>query len=224
MLVLWGDSHADHLVPALIEQTRLRNMRLLPLTMGGCKPYVSRGNGIKQGSARGYQADCVSFNAEVRSSLAKLKVSRAAVVVLAARWSVPSLWESQQDPWIRELSTTVGEIRAADLDVVLTADVPDFPRSVPQCLARLNVELCGRRRTEVERDRATAMLALRRIAQHFDRVVVWDPLDDLCDEIRCEAMRDQRVLYADKHHLSQEGALSLSGAIGRALDRLIPVP
>ena len=26
----------------------------------------------------------------------------------------------------------------------------------------------------------------------------WDPLD----ELRCESMRDQRILYADKHHLS----------------------
>jgi peptidoglycan/LPS O-acetylase OafA/YrhL len=224
VVLLWGDSHADHLVPALAEQTRLRHMRLLPLTMGGCKPYVSHTSGFASGFARGYEADCLSFNAEVRSSLPKLKALHATVVVLAARWSVPSLWESPREPWERELSNAVGEIRADGLDVVLAADVPDFPKSVPECLARLNSDMCGRRRDEVERDRASAMFALRRIAQQFDRVVIWDPVDQLCDETRCEAMRGQSILYADRHHLSYEGGLSLSRTVGEALDRLAARP
>ena len=62
------------------------------------------------------------------------------------------------------------------------------------------------------------MFVLREIAQQFDRVVIWDPLDELCGEMRCEAIRDQRILYADKHHLSYEGALSLSKGLGEALD------
>jgi hypothetical protein len=223
ILVLWGDSHASHLVPALVEQTRLRHMRLLPFTMGGCKPYVFHASGVARGLGRMYEADCLSFNAEVRSSLPKLKALGATVVVLAARWSVPS-WESPKEPWDRELGRTVGEIRAADLDVVLAADVPDFPRSVPECLVRINSDMCGRRRDEVERDRASAIFALRRIAHQYDHVVVWDPLDDLCDETRCEAMRDQSILYADRHHLSYEGALSLSRAVGEALDRLMALP
>jgi hypothetical protein len=222
ILLLWGDSHADHLEPALVEQTKLRHMRLLPITMGGCKPYVSHANRNVRGLARGYEADCLHFDAEVRSSLPKLQAMRAAVVMLAARWSVPSLWESPGEPWNQELSKTIGELRAGGLDVVLAADVPDFPRSVPECLARLKSGMCGRRRDEVERDRAPAMFALRRIARHFDRVVIWDPLDELCDTERCEPMRDQRILYADSHHLSYEGALSLSKGIGEALDRLTP--
>jgi peptidoglycan/LPS O-acetylase OafA/YrhL len=222
ILLLWGDSHADHLEPALVEQARLRHMRLLPLIMGGCKPYMSYANGIVRGFARSYEADCSNFNSEVRSSLPKLTALHATVVVLAARWSVPSMWESPREPWDRELSATVELIRASGLDVVLAADAPDFPKSVPECLARLKSDLCGRRRDEVERDRASAMFSLQRIAQRFDRVVVWDPLDELCDESRCEAMRDQKVLYADTHHLSDQGALSLSTGIGQALDRLSP--
>jgi len=102
--------------------------------------------------AAGYEADCLHFNAEVRSSLPKPQAMGAAVVMLAARWSVPSLWESAGEPWDQESSRTVGEIRAAGLDVVLAADIPDFPRSVPECLARLKSVMCGRRRDEVERD------------------------------------------------------------------------
>jgi hypothetical protein len=52
--------------------------------------------------------------------------------------------------------------------------------------------------------------------EQFDRVVIWDPLDELCDEKRCEPMRDQRILYADSHQLSYEGALSLSKGIGES--------
>src|SRR5262249_880899 len=92
------------------------------------------------------------------------------------------------------------------------------------CLARLNSTKCGRRRDEVERERALAMVALRRIAQQFDRVVIWDPLDEVCDKTRCEGMRGQTILYADQHHLSYEGALSLSRGIGEALDRLTALP
>jgi hypothetical protein len=223
ILLLWGDSHADHLVPALVEQTKLRRMRLLTVTMGGCKPYVAHANEIARGFAR-YEADCLSFNAEVRSSLPKLKALGATAVVLAARWSVPTLWESPKEPWDRELNRTVAEIRASGLNVLLAADVPDFPKSVPECLARLNSAMCGRLRDEVERHRASAMVALRRVAQQFDRVVIWDPLSELCDEMRCEAMRNQSILYADRHHLSFEGAQSLSRAVGEALDRLTAIP
>jgi hypothetical protein len=199
-------------------------MRLLSLTMGGCKPYMFHAKEIVRGFARTHEADCSNFNAEVRSSLPKLKALRATVVVLAARWSVPSLWEGLREPWDRELSATVELIRAGGLDVVLAADVPDFPKSVPECLARLNPDMCGRRRDEVERDRASAMFALQHIAQQFDRVVVWDPLDEVCDERRCEAMRGQRILYADTHHLSDQAALGLSRGIGQALDRVSALP
>jgi peptidoglycan/LPS O-acetylase OafA/YrhL len=221
ILLLWGDSHAHHLVPALVEQARLGRIRLLPFTMGGCKPYVARPNGVATGLAKGYEADCVSFNAQVRSSLPRLKALGATVLVLAARWSVASSWESPNETWDRELSRTVNEIRESGLDILLAADVPDFPRSVPQCLARLNAAICGRPRDQVERDRAEAMVALRRVAQQSDRVLIWDPLAELCDDMRCEAMRNQSILYADTHHLSFEGAQSLSRALSDALDRLV---
>jgi hypothetical protein len=224
ILVLWGDSHANHLIPALVQQTRMGRIRLLPFTMGGCKPYVVHAKEVAKGLAQGYEADCLSFNTEVRSLLPKLKALGATVVVLAARWSAPSLWESPREPWDRELSRTIVEIRASGLDVLLAADVPDFPRSVPQCLARLNSDMCGRRRDEVERERASAIIALRRVAQPFDRVVIWDPVGELCDGMRCEAMRNQSILYADRDHLSYAGAQSLSKALGEAIDRLTALP
>lgn len=219
LLVLWGDSHAYHLIPALVQNTTLRRMRLLPRTMGGCKPYALHPNEIN-GIAGRYEADCVRFNTEVRSSLAELKNSTHPVVMLAARWAVPSVWERSGQEWSKELAELVGELRATGLDLVLAADVPDFAKSVPQCLARLNKDLCSRGRDEVDRERAGALFNLRRITEQFDHVVLWDPINELCTQSQCEVIKGDTVLYSDDQHLSESGALRLSKGIGRALDSL----
>jgi peptidoglycan/LPS O-acetylase OafA/YrhL len=221
LLVLWGDSHAYHLIPALVQQTTLRGMRLLPRTMGGCKPYILSPNDVKEsGINRLYEADCVRFNNEVHSSLAELKNSTHPVVMLAARWVVPSVWERSGQNWSKELAGLVGELRATGLDVVMAADVPEFAKSVPQCLARLNEDLCSRGRDEVDRERAVALSNLRRIAEQFDHVVLWDPIDELCTQSRCKVIQGSTVLYSDEQHLSELGALRLSRSIGQALDTL----
>jgi hypothetical protein len=166
---------------------------------------------------------CVAFNAAVRDELAALKAAGAVQVVLAARWTVPSPWQPGLGDWERELAARVAEIRAAGLGVLLVADVPDYARSVPECIWRRSIDGCsGETETGAARRRIEAE-SLQRIAAGAKDVAVWQPALHLCQGSHCAISQGGTILYSDQHHLSVEGARMLGPSFTDALDKALGI-
>lgn len=80
-----------------------------------------------------------------------------------------------------------------------------FNRANPDCAAGLTEG-----RSAQERYRAPVVAALRELSRTVPAVQLWDPVAQLCDDLRCSALRSGRPLYFDGDHLSPYGNLVLS--------------
>ena len=221
LVLLWGDSHAHHFIPGLTQWARASGARLLPRTMGACKPHIHR---IPAGVSARVRADsdsCVAFNTAVRAELNEIKAAGGAAVVLAARWSVPSQVQDGLGDWGADLATLIASIQAAGLAVVVLAETPARGLSVPHCVARNGAVACDRKRGEVDAERAAALDVLARVARGFDGVTIWDPVDAVCTSSSCPALQDGIVLYSDFSHLSVAASRTLGPSLSRVLDPVI---
>lgn len=90
-----------------------------------------------------------------------------------------------------------------------------FNRNNPLCADGL-----GERRDDQERYRAPVVHAIRALAEAHPGVSWWDPLPELCDATRCDAIVGGRPTYFDGDHVSPYGnqvlLLPLSAAISAA--------
>lgn len=222
VLVLWGDSHAFHYLPALADWAQRSGSRVLPRTMGGCRPHET---GQPVGSiAWAYDADdgCKAFNSAVRQSIGEASGSGAKIVVLAARWSAAAVGpDGTRRDWEPDLRRLVASLRAGGLGVVLIAEVPRPRLDVPACLARHGAGRCDRSRSEVEAERAAAGAILAGIAAAIPGVSLLDPIDAICTHQTCPAVHDGVVLYRDASHLSVSGARMLAPLLGGQIDRFL---
>jgi peptidoglycan/LPS O-acetylase OafA/YrhL len=214
LVVLWGDSHAHHFIPGLVDVVNRERLRLLPRVMGACPP-VTLTEGDISDTLEG--SSCISFNRAVIESLPRLKVAGATVVILAARWFVSEFWAPSEAAAYRALAETVESLQKAGLQVVLFADVPGYSYSVPQCIVRKGPQGCRRPRPEVNNERASAMRVLAHITTAFPGVKLWDPIDEMCDEMHCMTVRQNHVLYRDSHHITASAARSMSDSMYKVL-------
>ena len=216
-LMLWGDSHAHHYLPGLRAGSQNAGARVVPRTMGACKPHVEDVPTDLPGNVKGAARSCVEFNMAVLASLPSLRASGFNVVAIAARWSVPSELQYGLGNWAQPLEQRVREIRAAGLRVVLLAETPRPRHATPVCVARRGADACARSRTDVDAERAAALAVLRKLADAIDGVSVFDPVDAICTQDRCPVVHDGVVLYSDHSHLSVAGSRLLALSLAKAL-------
>ena len=203
LLLVWGDSHAAHLVPGLQRLTSARRLRLAQVTGARCPPLV--------GAHNPDEPNCPALNAFV---LGNLRRWRPSTVVMAARWV---LYEGSLD----SLGTTLDAVRrASGARVVLVGPVPNWEGRLPRVLFnylqrypfaetpdRLPVRLAGYS-PELDmrlRDTATA-----------HGVEYASALDALCDRRGCLAAIDgdpSRLTAWDDSHLTSDGSMRLVEAL-----------
>ena len=230
-LLLWGDSHADHLMPLLEAAADRAGFGVVQRTQNGCRPFVTPGLVAKPHQDN----SCSSFNEAVRAQLADLKAQGVSAVVLAARWntfgdrarlsllertaahaSAARSGKNSVSVLERRLSETLSLLTGLGFTVLVVADVPEQPYNVPWCLARRNNEGCSVSRALAEAYRTDSVAALQRAVASFGTAKLWDPFAPLCLESICPAERDGIVLYADDDHLSASAARSLLPAFADA--------
>ena len=217
-VLLWGDSHAAHFIPAMAQWATQHNTRLLPRVMGACPPVDIQPNNAPDIAVK----SCIEFNAAVTETLPQLRAGGSTIVVLAARWFITELWKPNEQQAHDALWRTVSAIRHNNLNVVIFADVPSRTYSVPECVARRGPAACSRTRADVEHDRGPALNVLHQIVAEFPGTILWDPINEVCGATECPAVNQSGVvLYRDAHHLSVGGSKSLSAVLGSALGRAI---
>jgi peptidoglycan/LPS O-acetylase OafA/YrhL len=227
--LLWGDSHADAILPAVQQVAEERGRAGLFAGSGSCAPLL--------GVTRSDAVDCKAFNDAVMAVALKREVKE---VILDARWSknadqpaaanaseivlsdaVGSSYDraSRDAVFSRGLERLVATLRAAGKQVVIVAPVPESAYSVPRKLARLRLSgdkrVLARPLSSFLQRQGFVLSAIEKMRLRY-RVRVIYPHQILCGTGVCRFALNDRPLYRDEHHLSVFGAMQLTPLVSRA--------
>ncbi|YCI05975.1 acyltransferase [Ensifer sp. D2-11] len=221
--LVWGDSHAAAIAPAIDLASRQMGISGMFVGRGSCPPLPNTDFGPPGAVKR-----CIDHNSAVMSLIEKRKF---AFIFMVGYWPKyvhreelpgqgiffdPRVAPSRTDrsiPVRKGLDATLTKLARQGSKAILVMDVPEMGFDVPEALARAaasgrsldiapSVEYTNRRQ-------ALARRVLTDAARSSGALVV-DPMSEICDASRCHVMREGTVLYKDGDHLSAKGAESLS--------------
>jgi peptidoglycan/LPS O-acetylase OafA/YrhL len=224
--ILWGDSHADAILPAVSEAAARAGRAGLFAGGEACPPLLGVTTPMP---------DCRAFNDAV---MAPMKDARIRDVILESRWAKyaeGTAWgvepkghsivlhddactsgETARDNhavFARGLWRTLGQLRALGKNIVIVAGVPEIGWPVPAVLAR---RALARDRTDVNLPLHVYMRRQKFVLATFDRIHrqggarVLYPHRILCAGGTCDVALNGIPLYRDEHHLSVFGARQLT--------------
>jgi peptidoglycan/LPS O-acetylase OafA/YrhL len=220
-VVLWGDSHAAQLAPALISLGERWGFTTREITKAGCAPLP----GVLFVPEDDFRRDCPEFNKAAMEAIAK---RRYKIVILAALWDAYASGgillteslahasiEQSRNYFIKTISGTVHTLTRAGHRVIIVAQAP-VPRLNPvDCIER--AQLTGRAPSECVIGSSNAAEAdkrvktLLRLALENERAQVVSLFEDLCNEHECRVFTEQgKFVYMDEAHLSAAGAQLVS--------------
>ncbi len=209
-VILWGDSHADHYLPAVVEVFSSGKFLMTP----SCPPVALPGR--SPAFVQGIR-NCAENNAK---ALQAILSERPSFVVLAGVWTriadAPEL-----AAFVKEMTET---LTRQGSKVLILGQVPGYSAHSLRCEGmRLYLGLpykdCGRvERAKVERSLEATASALA--AAQSRNVGYYSPTDVFCDESSCYASKAGRWLYADGHHLNSEGGRLTAATIRHAVSAL----
>ena len=235
--VLWGDSHAEAIMPAVADIAERSGRRGLFAGSPSCAPL--------QGVDRYDAPQCRAFNDRVLSTI--LAHKEITTVILMARWGKNAAGTAYGDEgngfvpigddkgraakpsdnaaiFARGLYRTVSTLRAAGRHVLLIGPVPEIGWTVPQVLARLAQEHKDAQVAPPESafyQREANVLPLFRTLAGEDGVSAVFPHYYLCTDGHCAVRKNGIPLYRDEHHLSPYGAKNLEPLLSRAIEPLL---
>lgn len=198
LLLLWGDSNAAALYPAVSDAARKTSFRVARFTAPGCAPIIDAGP----------SAACTEANGK---AFALIAASRPEVVVLYAMWGF--------DNDLTKLSRTIAALRSAGVPrVVVLGPPPVWKRTLPHAIInhyRFAHELPDRLGTGVSGPAEDELMADFGKSAGVDFVSVRKVL---CDQRQCLVRTPAgEVIATDAIHLSPGGAKLVVDAIGRDL-------
>ncbi|HEY7647073.1 MAG TPA: acyltransferase family protein, partial [Hyphomicrobiales bacterium] len=247
-MVIWGDSHADHFVPAFTKIAHKWGWSGRQITGSRCIPMW----GVSEWSKGNVLHRCEDFDRIMDEFLRrnpKLKL-----VVLASRWAdfatrledeAPDKnrlflidrankeisYQNTRKVMAERLMETVTRLSARGLKVVIIGQVPASSQDPLNCMAR-ELERAGNS-DSCRLPRAKSLDYLRFTNQLISAVgTASDPVrvrsilttDYLCDDGGCRIELGGQPLYADFHHLSNVGSQQLSGYLFDQLDDFVRSP
>ena len=232
--VLWGDSFAMHLAPAL--KSSPTTMSFLQLTMSSCRPILDFSI-IGKNNTEDWAKKCITFNRQVFEWLAANE--QIDLVIMSSPFTF-----SSRDMYTIEgrvtynaaiveqfFVATLQAIQSLGKRVVVVSPTPGNGRNIGLCLSQATLRgqplaYCNFAKADYSMSVREGYELLQKTTEN--RVpVVW--LDDiLCGDGDCKLANDGVFLYRDKGHLSNQGAshigrmLDLNGLILAAETRVIP--
>lgn len=221
-VVVWGNSHASHLTPAVLDWTARRGLRMRQATKSGCLPLLESGGGL-------ISDNCLAFNRAAVAEMGEGPPPR--LVILGAAWTVimaraPGDDRAEAEGLERDLAATVRRVRAVvgpEAAIILLGDTPDFAFAPAACHARRRFLELDTRRCDLSPPANAAMASvmdqvLVRVAASEPGVRVFRPASVLCADGLCRTRGPEGPWYADRHHLTPAGGRAQSAALAGALD------
>jgi len=228
--MLWGDSHARSLAPAVQRAALAVGQSGFVETHSACAPLF----GLRRydPDARG----CEMLEDSVRALIRGGHVQR---VYLHARWALyveglryreeggaPVLLTPSKRPqddaaaFERLLRATLKQLRDLRVQVTIIASVPEVGLPVPRLLVRKAITsssfAIGPTQADFDQRQHRTLAILRNVAREFNVPLVY-PHQVLCRSGTCSVERDGHSLYVDTDHLSGYGAAELVPLLESAL-------
>ena len=219
-VVLFGDSHAMQLFPALERVALRRRGRLVNLTKAGCPPAAV--SVVSPLSRRRYP-ECDAWR---EHALRRIEREERPALVLATGSAHHQVLDGARrlgtGAGVRALADGWGvvlhRLRAAAGEVVVTVDPPRVTFDVPACVSEHPRAL---RRCAFDRGRASERaLTVAGTARAVPGVRVLDPAELLCLEDLCPSVIGDVLVYRNSGHLTASFAATMGPWLGRGLPRI----
>jgi len=215
-VALIGDSHAYHLVFGLTRHYRAQGDNLWQL--GTRRPYWDVPGGDDP-----YQ------KATPRMLDAALNTPSVKTVVFS---TYARLWRGSPDGEliVGLFRNTVKRFVDSGREVVWINDIPEMDFDPRSCIKRAGVANsqtrrdCSIPRAQYEAAMADHKAAVAAVLKDFPQVRVLEASAPLCDQQRCKAIIDGKMMYRDRGHLSYEGDLYVGEWLSRQLRQSGPKP
>jgi len=223
--IVWGDSHASAMAPAIEEAADKAGKSGLLVTAGACPPLLDfdTGNSKRESIAR--------CNRSNRATMNLIIAKRIPLIFMVARWpryshrseygkegvffdpSRPIGLDDFSAPLRAAMDATLADLARNGIHAVLVMDVPEMGYDVPDALAkavltRSNANLAPSRQV-VRQRQALAANVVSSLALKYHPIVI-DPTPELCDQEQCFMKKDGVILYRDADHLTLSGARMIS--------------
>ena len=214
-ILVWGDSHAAHLIPVVSRYAIRRNLSMRTRWMPVCPPWLDYSPTLVGADLI---VGCQHFNRDVANEIRVLSQSGLHTVIIS--WlgefylSNPAAFSATQ-VGIRE---TIQAITDVGVRVIIVTPSPKFKKDIPACLARRKETDCDMTRSEAESGRRADLELVAEANIERKWVSILDPLPSLCTQLRCPVYDGGAVLYEDSDHLSEAGSMRLRKELERALD------
>lgn len=240
-IIVYGDSHAQAMFPALARYGREHDVRVVFAAVNGCPPLfgVTRTNAPHDQVSR-----CRALNRRVRSLASK---GNFEAVVLISYWTTymgaisrnelmtASLirarsGESQRDAFADfkyGLRRTLAYYHGLGIPVLVLKDNPDQGQEIPMWMLRFgsvtdaSINATAISAAEHESNQAAANRSIVEAGRLFANVQVLSITDALCNAARCPWVRQGKFLYHDTNHLSVTGAMAVYPVLERGLNRIL---
>lgn len=201
---VWGDSHGVEMAYALGEHADELGHGVMQITVLGCPPI--------QGFEQPGRPLCRPHNAATLTYV--MAAENLRTVVLYAH--LQNKRYGGRASLMKGYEETVRSLAGAGKTVVMAVPIPTYEFDVPERLGMyhaLGLELASvaMSRSAFEDTIAPIRLFLNDLAGKYPGTRVFDPTDQMCNEITCRTF-DERLgsLYFDKGHVSLSAARALA--------------
>jgi peptidoglycan/LPS O-acetylase OafA/YrhL len=213
-VLVWGDSYAMHLVPALQSNGVSERLGLLQLTRSQCPPILGLG---REGTVISAE-ECLQFNENVMALLRETQSIR--YVVMSSPYRVRGtvidgngVQVDNRDNSYAEsrILATANAVAAAGAVPIFVGPPPADGSNLGRCLGNAYarsrpLETCNFAEEDIDRRIVEAYELLDNVSNSYS---VIDLRNELCREDRCLVTDDGIFLYRDSGHLSFEGSRHL---------------
>jgi len=223
--LVWGDSHAAAMAPAIDLAGMRFNQRGLFVGRAGCPPLLNYDTTSSHGQRR---EACRDQN---DATIKLIKDQNIRLVFLVARWprevlgaqngtegpfydpTVPYITVDRSGQVAVALDSTVGALTALGIRVVLVMDVPEPGYDVPLSLARADMRerapQVNPTRVAVDARQKLARQTLQQVAIKWGAHLV-DPTPAFCDQVLCHVEVGGVSRYTDADHITRRAALDIT--------------
>ena len=219
-VVLIGDSHAAHWVPAFEAASHRMGFRFTSLVKAGCPPSA--------GLAAGKSAPNLVCQEWVGKAVDWVLRERPSAVVLSSHDYRPASTDPSNAAELAEGVVRIArQVVAAEIPVLGIKATPSMKASVPQCLAMAEARDPGTRDVAACSMPQAAALPhpnnpVNAAAEMYPimRLLSFDEV--LCDDQTCPAMMGNVIVYRDRHHLTATFSATLATALQKKLEAAAP--
>jgi peptidoglycan/LPS O-acetylase OafA/YrhL len=223
-VIVWGDSHANAMAPALDTWLAARGMAAYSLTRGGCPPLI----GLERQDSSQWQ--CRTFNEAVQAVVEAIDTH---AIFITARWPFyveaagfgsetrkpPFFGQTAKDNFSLIQSSLAESLKWAKAHadkVALVGPTPEIGEDVVRGLARRSFQLfpmdvsVGRSLVDLRQARTVDML------EHVSanaRVQYINVLPLYCDERTCLGGNEQHLIFLDANHIAPAAAKKIEGLL-----------